>query len=385
MFPTLKRIAFTGRFASLGRPRAIEILTEHGGLFRNQVTNRTDVLVIGADGWPLRSTGALTKNLLCANRLKETGHPIEIIGEALFLRRMDETISGSHIRAKHSVEQLSRLLGVSGLRIRHWIELGLLQASPDSGLSPMFDFQAVSAARLISRLIFSGVSPVKLADTLRTLQKWLPDDESLLHSIVALERQLLVRTASGEIVDPHGQTYFAFDDKTDTTLSLHETYEFDAEELFDRAFTSERSGRFDEAINQYKSWLSRFGNDDEVRFNLANVLDQIGQLEESIGQYRQLVESSPHLADAWNNLGLCQYRNGEISESINSLRCAVELEPKNVDALYNYADALDEIGSVSEARKLWIRIAKLSIEDEIVHYAKRRVSMTKFSVVGSAT
>ena len=53
-FPEGKRIArFTGRLASMSRVAVTSVVMERGGFVRSLVTRFTDVLVVGADGWPL--------------------------------------------------------------------------------------------------------------------------------------------------------------------------------------------------------------------------------------------------------------------------------------------------------------------------------------------
>ncbi|EMI22921.1 O-linked GlcNAc transferase, partial [Rhodopirellula maiorica SM1] len=268
-FPVQWRIVFTGRLASMSRVAAVRIITERGGTVRDRVSQQTDLLVIGADGWPLRKSGSMTRNLRRASELQAAGESVSIIGEAEFLRRLSGSDEAGQIRRLHTLEQLSRLLGVSGLRLRRWNALGLIQAHAPAAIAPMFDYQEVAAAKSLARLIARGVSPRKLADSLRRLQHWLPDHRGLHSSIVALEKRLLVRHGDS-FVDSSGQLHFSFDEEcvanfakdslTQESSARSTTQVDDPDFLFDRAFCAESEGRITEAMHAYTQWLGQFGD-----------------------------------------------------------------------------------------------------------------------------
>src|SRR5262245_40437445 len=83
-------VAFTGRLAALTRARAEALVRGQGGTPVDQVTDATTLLIVGADGWPLRRDGRLTKNLLRARLLARLGHPVETVEEDAFLRRLGQ-------------------------------------------------------------------------------------------------------------------------------------------------------------------------------------------------------------------------------------------------------------------------------------------------------
>ncbi len=377
-FPEGKRIAFTGRLASMSRAAVTRCVIERGGLVRNLVSKFTDVLVVGADGWPLRSTGAVTRNLHRASKLQEAGFGVSIVGEAEFLRSLCGCEADLSIRREHTLEQLSRLLDVSGLRLRRWIAIGLIKPVDGSALTPTFDYEQVAGARTLSRLVARGVAPSKLAGSLRQLQKWLPDDRQLGVSIVAIENQLLARDGD-ELIDSHGQLHFAFDNPSNASHHSSATAfacSLCPDQLFDKAHQHELDHELDNAIADYRNWLKNFGDDHEVLFNLATVYSRKGQLEQAIQCYQRSVEILPTYASAWNNLGLCMHQTGEHCAAILALRRAVDLDPDNMATIFNLADMLDEAGNSPEARLLWLRIVKHEeqVEDEIKQYAIKRIS-----------
>lgn len=377
-FPVGWRVVFTGRLASMSRAAGARILTEQGGTVFDRVSQRTDLLVIGADGWPLRKSGSITRNLRRASELQDAGGSVTIVGEAEFFRRLNHFEETEPIRRLHTLEQLSRLLGISGLRLRRWIDLGLIEPHDPSAIAPMFGYQEVAAAKSLSRLIARGVSPCKLAGNLRKLQRWLPDHRGLFGSIVALEKRLLIRDGSS-LIDATGQLHFTFDEPLVEMLTAKSPIidrKDDPDMLFDRAYHEESDGRYEQAMDSYLQWLDRFGEDHEVLFNLANIYFHHGKIELSESFYRRCVATNPTYARAWNNLGLCLLQLDDRSSAIEALRRSVDLDPNNLDTLFNLADMLDEAGSESEARLLWLRIARYpaGASDELVQYGKKRCS-----------
>ncbi len=382
-FPAGKRIAFTGRLASMSRAMVTRTITERGGFVRERVTPRTDMLVIGADGWPLRSSGRITRNLLVANELQNQAHPLVILGESEFVRRLSGDTETDPIRSMHTIEQLSRLLNVSGLRIRHWIDIGLVHPTDASDLAPRFDYREVAAARTLAKLIRRGVKTSTLVDSLRTLKRWLPDNASINGQLVSLENRLLVRDQHDRLIEPNGQLQFCFGTAIDPpgrSIEVAETLTDDAvdpDSLFDLAFGHQQSGQTASAIEGYQRWLNHFGDDDEVLFNLANAYMDDGDFGSARGCYRRCVRANRSSAGGWNNLGLCLHRLGDASAAVKALRRAVDLETGNTDYLFNLADVLEELDQHSEASLLWIRIARSQCESDVADYARRRMSQRK--------
>src|SRR5690242_18142355 len=83
-----ERVAFTGRLAQMSRRSATELVQRHGGSFSATVNRQTTMLVVGREGWPLRSDGRLTRKLEQARRLKRNQQSPEIVPEEGFFQRV---------------------------------------------------------------------------------------------------------------------------------------------------------------------------------------------------------------------------------------------------------------------------------------------------------
>src|SRR5205814_8608601 len=64
-----KRVAFTGRLATMARAEAQALVRTLGGFPASSVTRRTSILVVGQEGWPVERNGQLTRKLMRAKKL----------------------------------------------------------------------------------------------------------------------------------------------------------------------------------------------------------------------------------------------------------------------------------------------------------------------------
>ena len=123
-----KRVAFTGRLASMTRADGVVLVRKHGGRPVSTVTRHTSFVIVGQDGWPLQADGRLTNKLRKAEALKRGGHNITVIAEEELLARFGLDQHAEGIRRLYSTAQISRLLKIPGDRLRRWMAAGLIHA-----------------------------------------------------------------------------------------------------------------------------------------------------------------------------------------------------------------------------------------------------------------
>ncbi len=179
------------------------------------------MIVVGSDGWPLRSSGKLTVALEKAERLRTTGKSIQVVTEASFLKLIGLHESHETIRRSFTIEQLSRMLNISGLRLRRWIKAGLLEAAVGDDSLPCFDFAEVTKAKMIDRLLRSGKTKQQAAESLLRLQRWVPDDDRIALHIHNLTGSLAIRNDANEMIDEWGQYRFDFDQDSNASQDLN--------------------------------------------------------------------------------------------------------------------------------------------------------------------
>src|SRR5262249_26962032 len=123
-----KRVAFTGKLASMTRAEAADLIRAHGGTFVTSITKRTSLLVVGQEGWPLQKDGGLTYKLESAKKLQAIGRRIEILTEEDLLRRLGMEGEEHGVHKRFSLAQIGRLLKIPRERLRSWMRLGLVQS-----------------------------------------------------------------------------------------------------------------------------------------------------------------------------------------------------------------------------------------------------------------
>ncbi len=211
-----KQVAFTGRLASMTRKEAVDLVCSFGGHFVAGVSRQTSILIVGQDGWPLRSDGRLSRKLLKAQMLERDGHPVSILSEEDLLARIGLESQCTEIRRLHSTAELTRLLGVPGARLRAWMNAGMIQPVESNHGIAYFDFRQVAGAKTLCELVKAGVAVKRIRRSLDRLKQWAGSIEQPLSQLAVLEKDgdLLVRVGEA-LADPTGQLLLGFGDEPD--------------------------------------------------------------------------------------------------------------------------------------------------------------------------
>jgi tetratricopeptide (TPR) repeat protein len=370
-------VAFTGQLASMTRVQAAILVRAYGGEWLSAVTRRTSMLVVGQDGWPLGKDGRLTHKLQKARWLQRT-RSVAILTEAEFLTRLGLDCPSRSLQLL-STAHLSRVLRVSGDRIRTWVQLGLVQPTETLHGVHYFDFQQVRWAKTLCDFAQAGIALGRIRRSLEQLKHWMPDVERPLTQLAVLEKEgrLVVRLREGNLAEPTGQGLFDFSDEPATPTVPVVPGPQTAEQWFQLGCEHEQAGQLAEAAQAYRQALLSGGPDAGTSFNLANALYALGNKEQAAERFRQAVEIDASLADAWNNLGVVLCELGQQDEAIGAFQRAVELDSFYADARYNLADTLEQSGRASEAAPHWRAYARLDPTSPWGTYARQRLGKTE--------
>jgi Tetratricopeptide repeat/BRCA1 C Terminus (BRCT) domain len=370
-----KRIAFTGRLASMTRIDVVALVRNHGGCPVLSVNHCTSLLIVGQDGWPLQEDGRLTNKLRKAQSLKRAGYDITVVAEEEFLARFGLEPCPEGIRRLYSIAQLSRLLKIPGDRLRKWMAAGLICAVDSVNGVSIFDYTQVVSARTLADLVGAGVNADRLRRSIRQMQSWLGNIQQPLLQLSVLEKngELLVRLEDG-LAEPTGQRHFDFADPIEQpTVTLMEE-RATADEWFEKARKHEDAGRTEDAVKAYRKALFVGGPDASTYFNMANALSILGKKERAIERYYQCVELDPEFTEAWNNLGVLLSDLGQPEEAASALERALKTDRQYSDAHYNLADLLDETGSEAAARAHWRAYLRHDQQSKWAAHARKRLS-----------
>lgn len=372
-----QRIACTGRLASMTRAEAVSLIENCGGQATSSVSRQTTILVVGEEGWPLKSDGRLTRKLQAARKHRNAGTGIEVIREGEFLRRALGRDDGNSVVGACSMFELTRLLGVSRDRLRAWQRAGLIEPRGETDGPAEFDFRQVSRARTLVELAEKGVSVRNLRRSLQQLRGWMPDVGDSLDWLGRLHQdggQLVLQTPQGETVEPSGQRRFDFDEIGEENRVKFVALPDAEEDLFDLAVRSEEAGDFASAVDAYRRLLEADGPDPETCFNLGNALYANGEQAAAVERFRQAVEHDPAFAEAWLNLGNVLCELGTTVQALGAFQRALVIDPNYADAHYGLADTLEEMGRDSEAKQHWQAYLEQESYGEWAEYARSRLA-----------
>ncbi len=354
--------------------QAAAALAGRGASVSRSITRNTTLVVIGADGLPLRGDGRPAAPIEIVDRLRRNGQAVEVISEEEFLGRLG--VSDAPIVGRRTQLELIRLTGVSSARLRCWIDAGLVTAELSDGV-PVFDLRQVQRVKSLAGLASAGIPLKTIRRSLVRLRRCLPEAQPTLDEFIGIAaegRSVVFRTDEGVRIDPGGQMLLDFDqadDESSATISV--TPRESEDTLFERAVACEESGDDRHAAAAYRQLLEQEGPDPDVCFNLANVLQRLGETAAAIERFRQTVEIDPSYGDAWRNLGIVLSHSGRHEAAVHALTRALELEPDDGDIHYNLADVLEDAGQFEAARKHWEAFLRYAPQGEWAEYARQRL------------
>jgi len=114
----------------------------------------------------------------------------------------------------------------------------------------------------------------------------------------------------------------------------------------------EASGRLDEALAEFESYLARHPNDASAQYNAAAALLRRGRIEDAIDGLQRAVTlaRTPYvLAHTHYQLGNILLKSGDMNSAEKHYRAAVEISPTEYDAHLKLALILEQHGRQEEA------------------------------------
>lgn len=112
---------------------------------------------------------------------------------------------------------------------------------------------------------------------------------------------------------------------------------------------SEKSGRYDVALEQYQMALQADSRNRNALIGLARLRHRAGKVDEAIRIYRDALNTYRNDAVIMNDLGLCYVRNNQLGEAISMLQAATQAAPGREMYVNNLAAALVEANRGGEA------------------------------------
>src|SRR3954464_10866783 len=139
------------------------------------------------------------------------------------------------------------------------------------------------------------------------------------------------------------------------------------QEVLKSAIAAQESGKYDEAIRDYRSLLEKYPNIPEIRSNLGAALAGNGQYSEAIVEYKRALKLKPN-SQARLNLALAYYKTADLSAAVATLKRVREEAPSNLQVVTLLADCYLRLGQNKEVIDLLTSVQRVDPSNQAFNY-----------------
>ena len=369
-------VAFTGKLSSLGRKEAHALVERLGGIAADQVTSRTTMLVIGAEGFKTgdaASSHAGGDDAEKSNKLKRAKDAnARSPGSVQILSEEDFCKLGGLPTAERLRQQLYRLRDIRELyplvgddRLRDLEKWGLIHSVVRTNADTYYRFRDLlvikqASAALERRTPLRALlrSLVAAREGQLTLDFRPAKREAQPAKVVALTHR---RAADSSALEP-ARVWPAV---TDAESALAARYFCEGTEL-DEGDESQQQ----EAAVAYRKALVLDPNLVPALVNLANIHYARDELIEAQALYERAMSVETECFEACFNLGNICHDLGRYDRAVACYRDALDLNPTYADAHFYIAVTLEKLGQSKEAKPHWRAYQQLAPNGEWVNLAR---------------
>jgi tetratricopeptide (TPR) repeat protein len=356
-------VVFTGKLSSLGRKDARDLIVRLGGAAADDVTAKTTILVIGAEGFgPATESGGREKSnkLLRAEELNaQAGSHIRILTEDEFCRLVGVPSPQALRRQFHAMRDLlARYRLLREDHLRYLVKCGIIRAVHRTNSDTFFEFRDVAIIKQANDELEQGAS-----------------FRAIVRSLIAVDHGQLafdfrIDAAPAKILSLRRP---ATDRKRRTAepevrnTALAEEY-FRAASALDDAHGDEAT--LEAAAATYRKALEVDPCLVAALINLANIHYGRDELAEAQALYERAIGLESDFFEAHFNLGNIYHDLARFGEAQACYSEALRLNPFYADAHFYLAVTLEKMGLSQEARPHWRSYQQLAPHGEWVELAK---------------
>ena len=340
-------VVFTGKLSSLGRKEAQALVIRLGGSAADEVTAKTTMVIVGAEGFP---SADKSQKLRRAEDLN-----IRVLSESDFCK-----IAGlqppEELKQQYYAQRdvLSMYPGLREDHLRYMQKWGLIRPVLRTNSDTYFAFQDL----LVIRQVSSELEEAPFRAIVRALQAARSGQLTFDFRIDAAPARIikLKRPKPKEPKEPGvplqppatlAEEYFLKGSALDADEARHHT-----------------------AATWYRKALEIDPYLVPALINLANIHYGKDELAEAQALYERAIGLDPDFFEAHFNLGNIYHDLGRFLEAATCYRTAIVLNPQYADAHFYLAITLEKTGHSVEAKPHWRLYQQLSPDGEWVELAR---------------
>lgn len=372
-------VVFTGKLSSLARKDARSLVVRLGGATADDVSAKTTMLVVGAEGFGPASDDARgeadgeqadasperpgrSNKLRRARELNETGSRIEILAETDFCHLVGVPSADTLKRQYHALRDLAaRYRALREDQLRYLVKCGVVRPVLRTNADMFFAFPALAVIKQANDEVGEGASFKAVVRALSAASRGqLALDfrsDATPAKVVALGS---ATRAPKEVRIPAGSVAPG---RRDTALA--EDY-FRAGAALDDGDGSKLEG----AAAAYRKSLELDPFLVPALINLANIHYGRDELVEAQALYERAIGLESDFFEAHFNLGNIYHDLGRFPEAQACYREALRLNPYYADAHFYLAVTFEKMGLSKDARPHWRSYQQLAPKGEWVELAK---------------
>jgi tetratricopeptide (TPR) repeat protein len=356
-------VVFTGKLSTLGRKEAHALVIRLGGSVADEVTARTTMLVVGAEGFPSERSNKRRRAEELNDRFagqegEKPPVPIRIIPENEFCRLAGLTPPEDLKQQYYSQRDL---LGMyAGLRedhLRYLQKWGLIRPVLRTNSDTYYAFPDL----LVIRQVSAELSGAPFRAIVRGLQAARSGQLAFDFRLDAQPARI-IKLRRTKPKDAAAERPSAFGGPASPTL---------AEEYFLKGSALDADEfRQQAAAGWYRKALEMDPYLVPALINLANIHYGRDELAEAQALYERAIGLDSDFFEAHFNLGNIYHDLGRFQEAAACYRTALGLNPDYADAHFYLAITLEKLGHSLEAKPHWRAYQRLAPDGEWVELAR---------------
>ena len=351
-------VVFTGKLSSLGRKDAFALVVRLGGAAAEDVSAKTTMLVIGAEGFGAVDRSQKLKKAEDLNA--QSPRQIQILSEDQFCRLAGVQSPEALKRQFHATRDLlARYRALRDDHVRYLVKYGIIRPALRTNADTYFAFTDVATLKQANDDLAQGLS---FRSVVRTLAASRDGQLAFDFRHDATPAKIItLRRPSEEMSSKLANASAAV--IRDTALA--ESYFRDGSALDDGD-----EANVEDAAIAYRKALEHDPYLVAALINLANIHYGRDELAEAQALYERAIGLESDFFEAHFNLGNIYHDLNRFSEAQACYREALRLNPYYADAHFYLAVTFEKMGLSPDARPHWKAYQQLAPQGEWVELAR---------------